>query len=102
MLAVKLDADAASGDWTLDALVSRHGSFARMKYSRPRKPCARRAERPGSRAVSTCAVQEESDRLLIKPSAVRALEAIGTKHDRQRFVARINALSTESAIIRIS
>jgi len=31
MPAVKLDADAASGDWTLDALVSRHGSLARLK-----------------------------------------------------------------------
>jgi len=33
--------------------------------------------------------------LLIKPSAVKELEAIGTKRDRQRIVARIQSLATE-------
>src|SRR6185437_2337140 len=60
MLAVKLDADAAPGDWTLDALVSRHGSLAWLKYSRPCKPCACRTERQGPPAASTCPVQDES------------------------------------------
>ncbi|MGH8532967.1 MAG: type II toxin-antitoxin system RelE family toxin [Gammaproteobacteria bacterium] len=32
-------------------------------------------------------------RLLIKPSAVKEIEAIGVKKDRQRVIARISALS---------
>jgi hypothetical protein len=31
MLAVKLDVDAAPGDWTFDALVPRHGSLTELK-----------------------------------------------------------------------
>ena len=34
-------------------------------------------------------------RLLIKPSAAREIEAIGTKRDRQRIVGRIQSLATE-------
>lgn len=34
-------------------------------------------------------------RLLIKPSAAIELEAIGTKRERQRIVARIRSLATE-------
>jgi mRNA interferase RelE/StbE len=34
-------------------------------------------------------------RLLIKPSAAREIEAIGTKRDRQRIVGRIQTLATE-------
>ena len=34
-------------------------------------------------------------RLLIKPSAAKEIEAIGTKRDRQRVVSRIQVLSAE-------
>ena len=34
-------------------------------------------------------------RLLIKPSATREIEAIGTKRDRQRIVGRIQSLASE-------
>jgi mRNA interferase RelE/StbE len=34
-------------------------------------------------------------RLLIKPSAIKEIEAIGTKRDRQRIVERIEALAAE-------
>ena len=34
-------------------------------------------------------------RLLIKPSAAKEIEAIGTKRDRQRIVGRIQALAEE-------
>ena len=34
-------------------------------------------------------------RLLIKPSAAKELESIGTKRDRQRIVGRIQSLATE-------
>jgi len=34
-------------------------------------------------------------RLLIKPSAVKEIEAVGTKRDRQRIVVRIQSLATE-------
>ena len=34
-------------------------------------------------------------RLLIKPSAAKELESIGTKRDRQRVVGRIQSLATE-------
>ena len=34
-------------------------------------------------------------RLLIKPSAAKELEAIGTKRDRQRIVTRSRSLATE-------
>jgi len=34
-------------------------------------------------------------RLLIKPSAAKEIEAIGTKLDRQRIVRRIQSLATE-------
>ena len=34
-------------------------------------------------------------RLLIKPSAVKELEAVGTKQDRQRIVRRIESLADE-------
>lgn len=34
-------------------------------------------------------------RVLIKPSAVRELEAIGTKKDRQRVAARVAALAAD-------
>ncbi len=34
-------------------------------------------------------------RLLVKPSAAKEIEAIGTKRDRQRIVSRIQALGTE-------
>ncbi len=34
-------------------------------------------------------------RLLIKPSAAKEIEAIGTKRDRQRIVGRIRTLATE-------
>ena len=33
-------------------------------------------------------------KLLIKPSAVKELEAVGTKKDRQRIVAKIRSLAT--------
>lgn len=34
-------------------------------------------------------------RLLIKPSAAREIDAVGTKRDRQRIVSRIHALASE-------
>lgn len=34
-------------------------------------------------------------RLLIKPSAAKEVEAVGTKRDRQRIVARIQSLAKE-------
>ncbi|MEP6703039.1 MAG: type II toxin-antitoxin system RelE/ParE family toxin [Betaproteobacteria bacterium] len=34
-------------------------------------------------------------RLLVKPSAAKEIESIGTKRDRQRIVARIQSLATE-------
>jgi len=34
-------------------------------------------------------------RLLIKPSAAREIDAIGTKRDRQRIVGRIRSLATD-------
>jgi mRNA interferase RelE/StbE len=34
-------------------------------------------------------------RLLIKPSAAKEIEAIGTKRDRQRIVSRIQSLAAE-------
>jgi len=34
-------------------------------------------------------------RLLIKPSAAKEIEAIGTKRERQRIVGRIQSLATE-------
>ena len=34
-------------------------------------------------------------RLLIKPSAAKEIEVIGTKRDRQRIVGRIQSLATE-------
>ena len=34
-------------------------------------------------------------RLLVKPSAAKEIEAIGTKRDRQRIVSRIQALGNE-------
>ena len=34
-------------------------------------------------------------RLLVKPSAAKEIEAIGTKRDRQRIVGRIQALGAE-------
>ena len=34
-------------------------------------------------------------RLLVKPSAVKEIEAIGTKRDRQQIVRRIQALAAE-------
>ena len=34
-------------------------------------------------------------RLLVKPSAAKEIEAIGTKRDRQRIVSRIQALGAE-------
>jgi mRNA interferase RelE/StbE len=34
-------------------------------------------------------------RLLIKPSAVKEIEAVGTKRDRQRLVGRIRSLATD-------
>ena len=37
----------------------------------------------------------ENYRLQIKESAAKELEALGTKKDRERIVARINALATD-------
>lgn len=34
-------------------------------------------------------------RLLIKPSAAKEIEAVGTKRDRQRIVGRIQSLATD-------
>jgi mRNA interferase RelE/StbE len=34
-------------------------------------------------------------RLLVKTSAAKEIEAVGSKHDRQRIVGRIRGLSTE-------
>lgn len=34
-------------------------------------------------------------RLLIKPSAAKEIDALGTKRDRQRIVGRIQSLATE-------
>ncbi|MEO7760534.1 MAG: type II toxin-antitoxin system RelE/ParE family toxin [Casimicrobiaceae bacterium] len=34
-------------------------------------------------------------RLLVKPSAAKEIEAIGTKRERQRIVGRIQSLATE-------
>ncbi|MCC7039604.1 MAG: type II toxin-antitoxin system RelE/ParE family toxin [Burkholderiales bacterium] len=34
-------------------------------------------------------------RLLIKPSAAKEIEAVGSKRDRQRIVGRIRSLATE-------
>lgn len=34
-------------------------------------------------------------RLLIKPSAVKEIETVGTKRDRQRIVGRIQSLATD-------
>lgn len=34
-------------------------------------------------------------RLLIKPSAAKDIEAVGTKRDRQRIVGRIQSLATD-------
>ena len=38
----------------------------------------------------------ENYKLDIKPSAAKELESLGTKKDRQKIVARINALATET------
>jgi hypothetical protein len=85
MPAVKLDADTASGDWTLDALVSRHSSLTRPKYSRPCNPCACRAEQPGPPAASTCPVQDKSLHHHLQPHA-QALQDLD-----HRLVARLGA-----------
>jgi len=34
-------------------------------------------------------------RLLVKPSAIKEIEAIGTKRDRQRIVSRIQSLAAD-------